>query len=94
MTTKSLEEEIQNILKYATREDIAKLYKVIVVRGEMLRLQVAAQINEGDRVEFNARDGKLRKGILLSIGGKNAKVRVDNGWNWRVSILLLRPEAK
>lgn len=44
-----------------------------------------AQFAEGDRVEFTAQDGTIKRAVVVRLNKKTASLRTDDAQNWKVS---------
>lgn len=84
-------------LRHMGEEDLLYLNRMVVERLNLLAQAKStvelAQFAEGDRIEFTATDGTIKRGIVLRLNKKTASVRTDEGQNWKVSPGLLRKTA-
>lgn len=84
-------------LRHMGEEDLLYLNRMVVERLNLLAQAKStvelAQFAEGDRIEFTATDGTIKRGIVLRLNKKTASVRIDEGQNWKVSPGLLRKTA-
>ncbi|MFV0680716.1 hypothetical protein [Ottowia sp.] len=80
-------------LRHMGEDDLLYLNRMVVERLNLLaqaKSTVAlAQFAEGDRVQFTANDGSVKRGVVLRLNKKTASVRTDEGQNWKVSPGLL-----
>ena len=80
-----------------SEEDLLFLNRMVVERLNLLaqaRSTVQlAQFAEGDRVEFTAQDGTIKRAVVVRLNKKTASLRTDDAQNWKVSPALLRKAA-
>ena len=84
-------------LRHMSEADLLYLNRMVVERLNLLaqaRSTVQlAQFAEGDRVEFVANDGSVKRGTVLRLNKKTASVLTDDAQNWKVSPGLLRKQT-
>ena len=84
-------------LRHMGEEDLLFLNRMVVERLNLLaqaRSTVQlAQFAEGDRVQFTANDGTIKRGRVVRLNKKTASLLTDDGQNWKVSPALLRRQT-
>ncbi len=81
-------------IKRLGEEDLLFLNRLIVERLKLISQARATTLmtsfNGGDRVGFQAPDGRAREGIVLRLNKKTVSVATDDGRQWNVAPGLLR----
>jgi putative flippase GtrA len=81
-------------IKQLDEEDLLFLNRLIVERLKLISqarsTSLMASFTKGDRVTFQAPDGRALEGIVLRLNKKTISVATDNGHQWNVAPGLLR----
>jgi hypothetical protein len=81
-------------IKRLNEEDLLFLNRLIVERLKLIAqarsTSLMVHFTRGDRVEFQAPDGRKLEGIVLRLNKKTVSVNTDDGRQWNVSPGLLR----
>ena len=81
-------------LRHMGEQDLLFLNRLVVERLNLLaqaRSTVQlAQFAVGDRVEFTANDGSIKRATVLRLNKKTTSLLTDDAQNWKVSPALLR----
>ncbi|MCE5242339.1 MAG: hypothetical protein ABFD98_20275 [Syntrophobacteraceae bacterium] len=80
-------------IKRLNEEDLRFLNRLIVERLKLISQARATTLmtsfTKGDRVGFQASDGRMLEGIVLRLNKKTVSVITDDGHQWNVSPGLL-----
>ena len=81
-------QKFEPLLKELTTYELTVLNKMIVAnvraRNKDYLIREFSKLKPGDHVSFTARDGILRKGIVLKFNRKTVSVKTDDD-DWNVS---------
>ena len=81
-------------IKRLNEEDLLFLNRLIVERLKLISqaksTSLMASFTKGDRVGFQAPDGRMLEGIVLRLNKKTVSVATDDGNQWNVAPGLLR----
>lgn len=81
-------------IKRLNEEDLLFLNRLIVERLKLISLAkstcLMAGFTRGDRVGFQAPDGRSLQGIVLRLNKKTVSVATEDGHQWNVAPGLLR----
>lgn len=81
-------------IKRLNEEDLLFLNRLIVERLKLISqaksTRLMASFTKGDRVGFQAPDGRKLEGIVLRLNKKTVSVATDDGHQWNVAPGLLR----
>lgn len=81
-------------IKRLDEEDLLFLNQLIVERLKLISqaksTSLMASFTKGDRVGFQASDGRMLEGIVLRLNKKTVSVAADDGHQWNVAPGLLR----
>jgi hypothetical protein len=81
-------------IKHLGEEDLLFLNRLIVERLKLLSQARATTLmisfTRGDRVGFQAPDGRMLEGMVLRLNKKTVSVATDDGHQWNVAPGLLR----
>ena len=81
-------------IKRLDEEDLLFLNRLIVERLKLISQARATTLmtrfTKGDRVGFQAPDGRMLEGIVLRLNKKTVTVATDDGHQWNVAPSLLR----
>lgn len=81
-------------IKRLNEEDLLFLNGLIVERLKLISqarsTRLMAGFTRGDRVGFQAPDGRIVEGIVLRLNKKTVSVATDDGHQWNVAPGLLR----
>jgi hypothetical protein len=81
-------------LRHMGEQDLLFLNRMVVERLNLLaqaRSTVQlAQFAVGDRVEFTANDGSIKRATVLRLNKKTTSLLTDDAQNWNVSPAMLR----
>jgi len=81
-------------IKRLDEEDLLFLNRLIVERLKLISqaksTSLMASFTKGDRVSFQASDGRMLEGIVLRLNKKTVSVAADDGHQWNVAPGLLR----
>jgi hypothetical protein len=81
-------------IKGLNEEDPLFLNRLIVERLKLISqarsTSLMAGFTKGDRVGFQAPDGRMLEGIVLRLNQKTASIATDDGHQWNVAPGLLR----
>ncbi|HQU17177.1 MAG: hypothetical protein B7Z66_12695 [Chromatiales bacterium 21-64-14] len=81
-------------IKRLGEEDLLFLNRLIVERLNLISQAHATTqmtgFTRGDRVGFQAPDGRMREGVVLRLNKKTVSVATDDGHQWNVAPGLLR----
>lgn len=81
-------------IKRLNEEDLLFLNRLIVERLKLISqaksTSLMASFTKGDRVGFQAPDGRMLEGIVLRLNKKTVSVATDDGHQWNVAPGLLR----
>jgi hypothetical protein len=81
-------------IKRLNEEDLLFLNRLIVERIKLIRqarsTSLMASFTRGDRVGFQASDGRMLEGIVLRLNKKTVSIATDDGHQWNVAPGLLR----
>jgi hypothetical protein len=81
-------------IKRLNEEDLLFLNRLIVERLKLISQARATTLmtsfTRGDRVGFQAPDGRRLEGIVLRLNKKTISVAIDDGHQWNVAPGLLR----
>jgi hypothetical protein len=81
-------------IKGLNEEDLLFLNRLIVERLKLISqarsTSLMAGFTKGDRVGFQAPDGRMLEGIVLRLNQKTASIATDDGHQWNVAPGLLR----
>lgn len=81
-------------LRHMSEEDLLYLNRIVIERLQLLSqaksTAALAQFAEGDRIEFTAQDGTLKRGRVLRLNRKTASIYTDDGQHWKVAPAWLR----
>lgn len=80
-------------INHLNEEDLLFLNRLIVERLQLMAQARATRLmtsfTRGDRVGFQASDGRLLEGVVLRLNKKTVTVVTDDGHQWNVSPSLL-----
>ena len=80
-------------IKRLNEEDLLFLNRLIVERLKLISQARATTLmtsfTKGDRVSFQAPDGRLLEGVVLRLNKKTISVAADDGHQWNVAPALL-----
>lgn len=80
-------------IKRLNEEDLLFLNHLIVERLKLISqarsASLMASFTKGDRVSFQAPDGRLLEGVVLRLNKKTVSVATDDDHHWNVSPSLL-----
>ncbi len=81
-------------IKQLDEEDLLFLNRLIVERLKLISqaksTTLMASFSKGDRVGFQAPDGRMLEGIVLRLNKKTVSIDTDDGHQWNVAPGLLR----
>lgn len=81
-------------IKRLNEEDLLFLNRLIVERLKLIAqaraTKLMTEFTRGDRVGFQAPDGKMLTGVVLRLNKKTVSVVTDDGCRWNVAPGLLR----
>lgn len=81
-------------IKRLNEEDLLFLNRLIVERLKLISqarsTSLMTSFTKGDRVGFQAPDGRILEGIVLRLNKKTVSVATDDGHQWNVAPGLLR----
>lgn len=81
-------------IKRLNEEDLVFLNRLIIERLKLISQARAttlmASFTKGDRVGFQAPDGRMREGMVLRLNKKTISVATDDGHQWNVAPGLLQ----
>ncbi len=81
-------------IKRLNEEDLRFLNRLIVERLNLISqarsTSLMASFTKGDRVGFQASDGRMIQGIVLRLNKKTVSVATDDGHQWNVGPGLLQ----
>ncbi len=81
-------------IKRLNEEDLRFLNRLIVERLKLISQTRATALmtsfTRGDRVGFQAPDGRMLEGIVLRLNKKTISMVTDDGQQWNVAPVLLR----
>ncbi len=81
-------------IKRLNEEDLRFLNRLIVERLKLISQARATTLmtsfTRGDRVGFQAPDGRMVEGIVLRLNKKTISMVTDDGQQWNVAPVLLR----
>jgi hypothetical protein len=81
-------------IKGLNEEDLLFLNRLIVERLKLISqfrsTSLMVRFTRGDRVGFQAPDGRMLEGIVLRLNKKTVSVTTDDGHQWNVAPGLLR----
>ncbi len=81
-------------IKRLNEEDLLFLNRLIVERLKLISQARATTLmtsfTRGDRVGFQAPDGRMLEGMVLRLNKKTVSVAIDDGHQWNVAPGLLR----
>lgn len=81
-------------IKRLDEEDLLFLNRLIVERLNLIAQAKATALmtsfTRGERVRFQASDGRMLEGVVLRLNKKTISVLTDDGCRWNVSPGLLR----
>ena len=86
---------VMDQIKKLGEDDLIFLNNLIVERLKFIAqaksTHMMSHFNIGDRVTFSMSNGNKKTGIIVRINKKTASIRTDDGGDWNVSPMLLRP---
>ena len=82
-------------IKRLSKEHLLFINRLIVERLKLISLARATTLmtsfTRGDRVGFQAPDGRMLEGMVPRLNNKTISVATDDGHQWSVAPALLRP---
>lgn len=81
-------------IKRLNEDDLLFLNRLIVERLKLISQDrsttLMGSFTKGDRVSFQASDGRILEGLVLRLNKKTVSVATDDGHQWNVAPGLLR----
>jgi len=82
-------------IRRMNEEDLRFLNRLIVERLKLIAqarsTAMLAHFNMGDRVSFQSNSGEQKTGVIVRLNTKTASIATDDGQQWKVHPVYLRP---